>query len=106
VTDATDVCSRTGADMILLVLQAALLLGTGAAPAAPRDLDALIDDFLGGLYDRYYAAKPGSDIYDQMQGDQPRDDNNQINGDLSKFLSVNFSDTGNMTDYFRTSRNR
>ena len=87
----------------LLVILVAVC-GVGAPLArSPHNLEAIVEHFLENLYDKLH-DKGGQDIYDQMQGDQPPDNN--ISPDLSRFLSVNFSAPTNMSDYFRATRDR
>lgn len=71
-----------------------LIAGAGAAPLRRhQDLDDILDDFLQKLYNYH----TDTDIYDQMQGDQP--DNNNLD-------DATTANSTNITDYLRTSRNR
>ncbi|XP_063924043.1 uncharacterized protein LOC135138108 isoform X1 [Zophobas morio] len=87
----------------LLLLLVAVCVDGAPLARSPHDLEAIVEHFLENLYDKLH-DKGGQDIYDQMQGDQPPDNN--ISPDLSRFLSVNFSAPTNMTDYFRATRDR
>lgn len=89
---------------VFLVL---VLVGCDSAPVpAKQDLDTLLDEFLENLYEQLHAPKnvENPNIYDQMQGDQPTNDNN-ISPGLSQILNFSTANT-NMSDYFRASRNR
>lgn len=86
----------------ILLLLVAVWVDSAPLPYNPHDVDAAIEHFLGDLYDRMQQSQ--KDIYDQMQGDQPQN----LDGDFVKLLANNFTaaNVNNMTDYFRTSRNR
>lgn len=89
--------------LVFLVL---VLVGCDSAPVPEnKDLDALLDDFLEKLYQQLHTPKnlENSNIYEQMQGDQPTSDNH-ISPDLSEIFNLSNSNINMTEEYYRTAR--